>query len=214
MTTEPTPTGRSAAAGDDPWLRDALVILVRHGRTELNAAGVLRGHLDPGLDEVGRGEVATTARAVAAHLRSRTVVRVVTSPLRRAVQTAEAVATATGAPVDVDARLIDRDYGLWAGHGAPDVIARFGTLDAADHVEPADAVTARALAVLEAQLPTLVAGPVVLVAHDVVNRLLLAALDPSLGPPDAIGQRTACWNLIVRQGRQWRVVQVDASEAP
>ncbi|MGH2843820.1 MAG: histidine phosphatase family protein, partial [Solirubrobacteraceae bacterium] len=29
------------------------VFLVRHGRTALNAAGVLRGHLDPPLDDVG-----------------------------------------------------------------------------------------------------------------------------------------------------------------
>lgn len=39
-------------------LPDVVVYLVRHGRTPLNADGVLRGRLDPPLDDAGRAEAA------------------------------------------------------------------------------------------------------------------------------------------------------------
>jgi broad specificity phosphatase PhoE len=41
------------------------IYLVRHGRTKLNAAGVLRGHLDPPLDVVGRRQVRELGVALA-----------------------------------------------------------------------------------------------------------------------------------------------------
>lgn len=58
-------------------------------------------------------------------------------------------------------------------------------------------------------MPLLAAGAVVLVAHDAVNRLLLASLDPSLGPADEIGQSTACWNLLTNRDGTWHVERVD-----
>lgn len=193
--------------------RGPVVVLTRHGRTALNAAGELRGHLDPELDDVGQRGAEVLADSVAVLLRPREPVRIVTSPLRRAVQTAQAVAAASRAPVQVSHGLIDRDYGPWAGHNQDEVVARFGSLDAADGVEPAEAVVRRARKVLDAQLPVLSTGPVVLVAHDAVNRLLLAALDPALGPPERIGQRTACWNLLVYREGGWQVSCVDHKDS-
>ena len=78
------------------------VLLVRHGRTALNAENRLRGRLDPDLDEVGRAEV----QAIAAELAAMKPTRVVSSPLRRAVQTAEAIARQAGVRVVVDNGLI------------------------------------------------------------------------------------------------------------
>jgi broad specificity phosphatase PhoE len=192
--------------GDEPVL-----ILARHGRTELNAGGLLRGHLDPALDEVGESEVVALGRDLAELLAQRTVIRIVCSPLRRAVQTAAAIAAAlpTAPPVQADQGLIDRDYGHWAGHSREEVEARYGSVDAADGVEAASVVAERARAVLEAQVPVLSAGVVVLVAHDAVNRLLLASLDPSLGRADDIGQGTACWNLLSYRENSWRVERID-----
>ena len=63
------------------------VILVRHGRTALNAADLLRGRLDPELDDVGLDEVAALAEVLA----PREPARIVCSPLHRAVQTASAI---------------------------------------------------------------------------------------------------------------------------
>lgn len=185
------------------------VLLVRHARTTLNADGLLRGHLDPDLDEVGVAE----ARALAEVLAAWSPGRIVASPLRRAMQTATAIGRRVGVPVIVEPGLIDRDYGRWAGHPAAEVIDRFGSLGAAPGVESVQALRYRAGITLDQQLRYLGARPVVLVSHDVVNRELLAMLDPELGPADWIGQRTACFDELVHDMGRWRVLRVDQKPA-
>jgi broad specificity phosphatase PhoE len=82
-----------------------VLILVRHGRTLRNADGVLQGRADISLDDVGRGQAAALATALP------TLARVVSSPLIRAVQTAEAL----GPKVEIDERFIELDYGSFDG---------------------------------------------------------------------------------------------------
>ncbi len=85
-----------------------MLILVRHGRTPANAAGLLQGRLDQDLDDLGRVQAA----AVAAYVRrSCEIDAVVASPLRRAQQTAEAF----GLPVETDERWIELSYGEYEG---------------------------------------------------------------------------------------------------
>lgn len=86
-----------------------MLIVVRHGRTESNAAGLLLGRADPPLDEVGRAQI----QAVAARLGP--VTQVVSSPLGRTRQSAEVIAATAGAEVLVDARWIELDYGDYEG---------------------------------------------------------------------------------------------------
>lgn len=88
-----------------------MLIVVRHGRTATNAAGRLLGRADPPLDEVGVAQ----ASAVAARLAASGVVRVVTSPLQRARQTAAAIAEAAGVDAEVDDRWVEVDYGVLDG---------------------------------------------------------------------------------------------------
>ena len=78
-----------------------MLILVRHGRTALNATGRLQGRIDEPLDELGLRQAAAAARTVGG------VDRVISSPLLRARQTAEEF----GLPVEVDERWIELDYG-------------------------------------------------------------------------------------------------------
>jgi broad specificity phosphatase PhoE len=184
--------------------RVGCVILVRHARTALNADGRLRGRLDPPLDDVGRKEAAALTSAIT-RLRP---ARIVSSPLQRATETARAITTALKHHVVIDPRLADRDYGQWAGHREAAVVAQFGSLDRAPNVEPADRVIARAHSVLEEQRDHVVHGSVVLVSHDAVNKLLLAALRPDLRI-DRIPQRTACWNILVPTRAGWDVQAVD-----
>lgn len=195
------------------------LFLIRHGRTTLNADGKLRGHLDPPLDDVGTAEAMALASTLAVTLASTPTsnsnladtrpMRIVTSPLARARQTAEAIGRRNGSDPIVEKRLIDRDYGQWAGRRPDEVIAQWGTLDSAPGVEPAADVAERARAVLDEQIDWLRLGPVVLVAHDAVNRLLLRSLDPDLGAVDAIGQRTGCWNLLLHNDDGWQIQLID-----
>jgi broad specificity phosphatase PhoE len=79
------------------------LFLVRHGRTAANAGGLLLGRADPALDDLGRDQAAALASLV------ESPARVVSSPLQRCRETAAAF----GAPVEVDERWIELDYGDW-----------------------------------------------------------------------------------------------------
>ncbi|MFD9666595.1 histidine phosphatase family protein [Rhodococcus sp. NPDC059968] len=174
------------------------VYLARHGQTVLNADGRLRGLADPPLDEVGRAE----ARRLAALLATKRPAVVISSPLRRAVATAEAIADATNTAVLVDDRLNDRDYGPWTGTVKVDVVDEFGSVDAAPGVESAAALSERVLTAFRGLVAEADTWPLVLVSHDAVNRALLTGLDPTLAD---IGQRTACWNQISHRDGAWHV---------
>lgn len=90
-----------------------MLIIARHGRTAANASGELLGRRDPALDDLGR----TQADGIGAALAGAD--RVISSPLRRCRDTAEAI----GAPVEVDERLIELDYGEFEGMPVADVSA-------------------------------------------------------------------------------------------
>lgn len=90
-----------------------MILLVRHGQTAANAAGLLLGRADPPLTDLGRLQAAASAAALAG------VTRVVTSPLCRARQTAEAFGP--GVAREVDERWTELDYGEFEGRPVKDV---------------------------------------------------------------------------------------------
>jgi broad specificity phosphatase PhoE len=178
------------------------VYLARHGRTALNAEGRLRGLSDPPLDEVGVAEVSRLADALA----PRHPLAVVCSPLQRAVATAQAIGAAAGAPVTIDSRLIDRDYGPMTERRRDDVERQYGSVDSAPGVESRAALAVRAQRAFLELVAELGPGPIVLVSHDAFNTTLLAQLNPSL---EGVRQRTACWNQLSLVDGVWRVDAYD-----
>jgi probable phosphomutase (TIGR03848 family) len=88
------------------------VILVRHGRSTANTAGVLAGRT-PGvvLDEHGRAQ----AHALVERLAHLPLAAVVSSPLQRCRETAVPLAQARELEVTLDDRFIEMDYGEWTG---------------------------------------------------------------------------------------------------
>ena len=189
------------------------IYLARHGRTALNAAGALRGRSEVPLDEVGTAE----AERLGAVLGGKGAGLVVSSPLRRAIETAQPIALQLDLEVRLDARLADRDYGDWAGVRVDEVVKRFGSVDAAPGVEPREAVVDRAMAALvdASREADRVGGAVVVVSHDVVNRLLLAAMSGCFADADRTPQATGCYNeleceLADGRGPTWQVLAVNA----
>jgi broad specificity phosphatase PhoE len=73
--------------------------------------------MDVPLSDIGFEQAAMLGRRLA----SEPVARVVSSPLRRACQTADAIAAPLGLPVELDDRLIELDYGEWDGAGLTDI---------------------------------------------------------------------------------------------
>jgi glucosyl-3-phosphoglycerate phosphatase len=93
------------------------LVLLRHGQTADNAAGIWQGHRDSVLSDLGREQAAGAAGALAAY-RPRLVV---SSDLQRARDTAEAVAAACGLPVRLDPQLREVDVGQWQGRSTAQV---------------------------------------------------------------------------------------------
>ncbi len=98
----------------------ATVLLVRHGRTNANAAGLLAGRTAGVLlDETGREQALVTGRRLAVA----PLVGVVSSPLERCLQTAQEIlrnqAGALATTVDDD--LTECDYGQWQGRSLGDL---------------------------------------------------------------------------------------------
>jgi broad specificity phosphatase PhoE/ribonuclease HI len=87
-------------------------LLLRHGQTELSLARRYSGRGNPALTDLGRRQ----ADAAAQFLGNRGgISAVITSPLQRAHDTADAAAKTLGLDVSVDADLIETDFGGWEG---------------------------------------------------------------------------------------------------
>ncbi|WP_197319816.1 histidine phosphatase family protein [Saccharomonospora sp. NB11] len=90
----------------------ATVILLRHGRSTANTAGVLAGRTaGVGLDDIGRAQ----AERLVTRLADVPLAAVVTSPLLRCRQTLAPLVEATGLTPRTDSRLSEVDYGDWSG---------------------------------------------------------------------------------------------------
>ena len=98
------------------------VLLLRHGRTTWNAESRFQGQLDIDLDEVGRAQ-AERAGELLARLRPDLLV---SSDLRRARDTAAALARRTGLPVTQDVRLRETFAGRWQGLTSTEIDDRYG----------------------------------------------------------------------------------------
>ncbi len=190
------------------------LFLIRHGQTALNQAGLLRGELDVPLDATGEREIASLAEALAG-VRFQ---EIVSSPLHRALNTARAVASASGGALRVDERLRDRSYGTWAGASPDDLVARFGSIDVAPGVEPPAEVRRRTLAALADAVAGMVGdgdagagestgSTVAVVTHDVILRVLLGELLPLLDLA-SLQLPTGCWSELegTDAGGRWREI--------
>jgi broad specificity phosphatase PhoE len=91
----------------------AILTLVRHGETAANLEGVWQGSLDAPLTERGRLQAARVAERLAALCAE--AAAVYTSPLRRAHDTARAIADSLGLAARVDPALSEYHLGSWEG---------------------------------------------------------------------------------------------------
>jgi broad specificity phosphatase PhoE len=97
------------------------ILLARHGETDWNREGRFQGHADPPLNRTGRAQAVDLSVA----LMTEQVAGVYSSPLRRALETAEVVAASHGLePVPVD-DLREVDVGSWSGLTRAEVEERF-----------------------------------------------------------------------------------------
>ena len=87
------------------------LVLLRHGQTEFNAGNRMQGQLDTELSDLGRAQAVAAAEVLA----KRQPLAIVSSDLRRAYETAVALADCNDLAVRVDARLRETHLGDWQG---------------------------------------------------------------------------------------------------
>lgn len=163
-------------------------ILLRHGQSTANADGVFAGHLDVPLTLRGYHEALSAGRA----LRHERIVRVVSSDLQRASETAAAAMAGRAWAVRTTPLLRERDVGAWTGRPVPHVLAEAGGRAVMDGLsarppggETLAEVAHRALTFLarvDDGQPTLV------VSHGGLMRAVLALVHRDLGPAE-VGTR-------------------------
>jgi alpha-ribazole phosphatase len=85
------------------------IVFIRHGETDM--AGRFCGHSDPDLNAAGAREAIGVAEAVS----RLNVARIYSSDLRRASQTAQAIAERVGINVDYSTGLREISFGRWEG---------------------------------------------------------------------------------------------------
>ena len=157
------------------------IFLVRHGETEWNAGEIFRGRADVSLNEKG----IVQAKLLGDYLKKLRLEAVYSSPLQRAVRTAERIARPHSLDVIMESALIDMDYGEWQGMPLTEVKKIYKNLykkweSAPEKVripggESLDDVGNRAIAAVN-KIAKKHEGSVALVSHRVVNKVLICAL--------------------------------------
>ncbi|MET8877314.1 bifunctional RNase H/acid phosphatase [Nocardia sp. NPDC004604] len=109
---EPPTAAEKAPGWTGATGRPTRFLLLRHGQTALSLERRYSGRGNPPLTDLGREQAARAAKMLAA---KGGIAAVVTSPLGRARDTAEAAATALDVPVRVIDGLIETDFGDWEG---------------------------------------------------------------------------------------------------
>jgi len=157
------------------------IILVRHGETEWNVEEVFRGRIDIELNQTGIKQ----AKLLAEYLADLKIDAIYSSPLRRALKTAELIAGYHKLQVEVAPALIDFNFGKWQGLSLQEVRDKYKEFYAEwisrphkvkiPSGESLDDVKDRAMTLVD-DVITKYQGTVVLVSHRVVNKVLICAL--------------------------------------
>jgi probable phosphoglycerate mutase len=163
--------------------------LLRHGQTPMSVQKRYAGRTDAPLTEVGVQQAAAAAKRLA----SAGLGVIVTSPLLRTVQTAQAVAAVTGATVVTDDGFRETDFGAWEGLTFAEVRERWPAEMSAWLADPEVAppggesftdVSARVTAALDRVLAVRTGQTVLIVSHVTPIKMLVAAA--LLAPPAAL----------------------------
>ena len=162
--------------------QDHEIVLIRHAEAQLDVDQRLCGRADPQLSPRGLRQ----AEALAASFDRSSPAVIVTSPRRRALDTATALARRHRVAISVEARLDDIDYGAWTGHtpdelraGWPELYERYLHDPASVQFPEGESITA-----VQARAWTAVAelahvdrpDRFAVVTHDAIIRLVVCTL--------------------------------------
>jgi broad specificity phosphatase PhoE len=163
-------------------MKATTILLMRHGETDWNRGQIFRGAADVPLNAKGRAQARLLAKALA----PRRIDAAYSSPLSRAQETARLVLAPHNITTASHAGLRDCDYGQWTGFEEAVVAQKWPTehaqwLTAPQTIRPPDGETLqevfdRSVGALEAIVQQHCGQTVALVAHRVINKLLMLGM--------------------------------------
>ncbi|MBC6418111.1 MAG: histidine phosphatase family protein [Prochloron sp. SP5CPC1] len=158
-----------------------MIILMRHGQDRDNARGILNGHRDLDLTDLGRSQVQLRAE----QLREVSLDVIITSPLKRAYASARIVANHLNCvQIEVNKNLIERDFGCLTGKSIAEIPHYASTILIVDGVnyfldalgaESFPALLNRAKGILQSLQVTHPDQNLLLVTHGDLIKMLRAA---------------------------------------
>ncbi|WP_084103191.1 histidine phosphatase family protein [Demequina sp. NBRC 110056] len=187
------------------------VFVVRHGQTTWNVEGLLQGSSDVPLTALGHSQAVASAKVLGRIVGPGATIA--SSPLTRALHTAEAIGQVLGVAPVPDDRLRERAYGVWEGitpearlAGWPDEVREWRA-HGNPHLEgfeQHDSVRARMVEAIE-EWADAATGPLVIVTHGSSGRVgLQGLLGLSLEHRTLGNLGNAAWSRLARRGRgEW-----------
>jgi alpha-ribazole phosphatase/probable phosphoglycerate mutase len=181
------------------------IVFIRHGETDM--AGSFCGHSNPELNATGEGQVIRLAEEVA----MLGVERIYSSDLRRASQTATALAHCSGVGVDYLPALREIDFGLWEGLLWQEIEDRFPQeaarwireypLRSAPGGEAYRVFTARVDAVITSLLEVAAEKTIAIVTHRGVMRYALTRFF-EISDEDACARTSSYGSMVIAKPRR------------
>ncbi|MEE8381920.1 MAG: histidine phosphatase family protein [Thermodesulfobacteriota bacterium] len=158
------------------------VILIRHGETNWNTKQIFRGRKDIPLNEVGLAQ----AKAVGISLKDIQIDAVYSSPLGRALETANALSESRSLEIELDEGFIDIDFGKWQGTSHEEVQKKYKDLYEMWLTKPQMVtfpegeslkdVNTRSMEALEKVIKKHPGKTLAIVSHRVLNKVLLCSV--------------------------------------
>lgn len=173
------------------------LILVRHGLTDWNIEGRYQGRLDIPLNPAGRAQ----AEALKAQLKNIRFDSVYSSPLRRALETAEIIEPVR--PIIRDERLAEIHHGNWQGKTQDEIARRWPrewqiwNTDPDKFTPPGGETAAQVRSRVNAFIEEMQGNSVLCISHGVVIQTFLSAVSGTSIPANYVPSNGSLHTLAI-----------------
>ncbi|MFM6971518.1 MAG: histidine phosphatase family protein [Rhodoluna sp.] len=183
-------------------MSETVLGLLRHGQTDWNIDFKLQGVTDIPLNETGIGQARDAARAIDSNEWD----LIVSSPLSRAVATAEIVSKENNfGPIKIEPLLLERSFGEAEGLSYEDWKSKYTDSNAVPGAETLMELEARARLLLEGMLRDFRGKRILAISHGALIRKLLKITSAGQLPREGERLGNASLNVLVHTGNHWIV---------
>jgi len=185
---------------NNPLNSPTTICIIRHGETDWNSLGKLQGREDIELNELGREQALETSR----YFESEHWDVMVSSPLKRAVETAQIIASRMSIPtVHIVEEMIERSYGSASGLLPEERRSRFP--DGIPDQEDFEPLRRRAMVGLEKIAHDFKGKRIIVVSHGGLTNSILYTLSGGEFGSFKTRLKNGCINKLILQNKSWSV---------